>query len=89
MLKPSARIHLANLINFGIVPLTFKNPADSDKIDVGDNLKVTIGNLRGEITLNNTTKGVDIPLTHALSELDFEILKIGGKLPWIKKKIAL
>ena len=89
IVKTFARIHLANLINFGIVPLTFKNPADFDKIDVGDNLKVTIGNLRGEITLNNTTKGVDIPLTHALSELDSEILKIGGKLPWIKKKIAL
>lgn len=89
IVKTFARIHLANLINFGIVPLTFKNPADFDKIDVGDNLKVTIGNLRGEITLNNTTKGVDIPLTHALSELDSEILKIGGKLPWIKKNIAL
>lgn len=87
IVKSFARIHLANLINFGIVPLTFKNPEDYDKIDVGDKLSVTIGDLRGEIKLLNRTKNIEIPLTHTLSERDAEILKVGGKLPWIKSRI--
>jgi aconitate hydratase len=43
--------------------------------------------LKGEVTLKNVTKNIDIPLTHTLSGLDAEILKVGGKLPWIKNKI--
>lgn len=85
IVKSFARIHLANLINFGIVPLTFRNPEDYDRIESGDLLDVVIGDLKGEVLLKNITKGVDVPLTHTLSELDAEILKIGGKLPWIKK----
>jgi aconitate hydratase len=87
IVKTFARIHLANLINFGIVPLTFKNPEDYNKIEVGDSLKVVIGDLRGEATLKNVTKGIEILLVHTLSELDSEILKVGGKLPWIKNNL--
>jgi aconitate hydratase len=87
IVKSFARIHLANLINFGIVPLTFKNPEDYDKIEADDELSVAIGDLKGEVKLTNKTKNIEIPLTHTLSELDAEILKIGGKLPWIKSKI--
>ena len=85
--KSFARIHLANLINFGIVPLTFKDPSDYDKVDLGDELDVVIGKLQGEVTLKNKTKGINIPLAHTLSEMDAEILKVGGKLPWIKEHI--
>ncbi len=84
--KSFARIHLANLINFGIVPLTFQDPADYDRIDPGDELDIVIGDLRKEVVMKNRTKGIDIPLTHSLSELDAEILKVGGKLPWIKER---
>lgn len=87
IVKSFARIHLANLINFGIVPLTFKNPEDYEKIEVGDKLSVRIGDLKGEVLLINETKNLEIPLTHTLSELDAEILKVGGKLPWIKSRI--
>lgn len=87
IVKSFARIHLANLINFGIVPLTFKNPEDYDRIEVGDKLSVRIGDLRGEVVLINETKNIEIQLSHTLSELDAEILKIGGKLPWIKSRI--
>ncbi|MEN6315361.1 MAG: aconitate hydratase [Clostridiaceae bacterium] len=87
IVKSFARIHLANLVNFGIVPLTFKNPADYDKVEPGDVLHVVIGDLKGEVVLKNVTKGIDIALVHTLSKLDAEILKLGGKLPWIKKKI--
>ena len=86
--KSFARIHLANLINFGIVPLTFENPSDYDKIEPGDSLEIEIGNLKSEVFLNNITKGTKIKLLHTLSELDAEILKVGGKLPWIKNNIA-
>ncbi len=83
--KSFARIHQANLINFGIVPLTFANPEDYDGIDEMDELEIYIGDLQGECTLYNRTKEKKIKLTHSLSRLDAEILKTGGKLPWIKK----
>jgi len=88
IVKSFARIHLANLINFGIVPLTFKNPADYDSIDIGDMLEVIIGDLRDDVRLRNLTKDNLIELTHSLSQLDAEILKTGGKLPWVKAKVG-
>jgi len=87
IVKSFARIHLANLINFGIVPLTFKNPADYNAIAVGDNLGVVIGGLRGDVKLRNLTKDTEMKLSHPLSQLDAEILKTGGKLPWVKAKV--
>ena len=88
IVKSFARIHLANLINFGIVPLTFTDPADYDRIDPGDHLDVIINDLRSpDIVLKNRTKGSDSRLGHTLSELDAGILKAGGKLSWIKSRI--
>lgn len=87
IVKSFARIHLANLINFGIVPLTFKNPEDYDNIEAGDQLSVEIGDLKGDAVLTNLTKNMTFQLSHTLSELDAEILKMGGKLPWIKSMI--
>jgi aconitate hydratase len=87
IVRSFARIHLANLINFGIVPLTFKNPADYDAIEPGDHLQVQIGGLQGRILMRNVTDGTEAELVHALSPLDAEILKAGGKLPWIKAQI--
>ncbi len=87
IVKSFARIHLANLINFGIVPLSFKDPVDYDDTDVGDDIEVVIGDLRGDVKLRNLTKGTEIELVHPLSERDAEILKAGGRLPWIKSRI--
>ncbi len=86
--KSFARIHQANLVNFGIVPLVFKNPDDYDKIEQGDPLEIPLGDLRGEISVINKRTGEKIPLTHNLSEKDIEVLRAGGKLPWIGKKNA-
>lgn len=85
VVKSFARIHLANLINFGIVPLTFEDPADYDRIAEGDRLRIEIGDLRGNPVMYNETGNLSIPLCHSLSALDAEILKAGGKLPWIKR----
>ncbi|GAB4282077.1 MAG: aconitate hydratase [Candidatus Rifleibacteriota bacterium] len=86
--KSFARIHLANLVNFGILPATFKNPEDYNKIEVGDELRINVESLDGELVLENLTKGVKIPLVHSLSDDDKIILKAGGKLPLAKKKAA-
>jgi len=87
IVKSFARIHLANLINFGIVPLTFQNPSDYLLIEKGDVLKIEIGNFDNEIVMTNVSKNKRIPLSHSLSASDAEIVKAGGKLPWIRKKI--
>lgn len=86
--KSFARIHLANLVNFGIVPLTFENPVDYDSIRQGDKLELIINDLKeSSVALKNFTQNKEMKLNHSLSELDAEILKIGGKLPWIKTQI--
>lgn len=87
IVKSFARIHLANLINFGIVPLTFADPGDYDKIDERDDLIIMLGSLERDIVLNDLTKDLQISLTHTLSLLDIEILRSGGKLAWIKQNI--
>ena len=86
LVKSFARIHLANLINFGIVPLTFKDSSDYDKIDQGDKLEIDVSNMHGSITMKNLTKGNSHQLEHTLSERDIKLLKAGGKLPYLKQK---
>jgi len=88
IVKSFARIHLANLINFGIVPLTFNNIDDYDEISLKDDLEIIINDLNKQnknIILKNRTNNKEYSLTHTLSPLDAQILKAGGKLPWIKK----
>ncbi len=87
IVRSFARIHLANLINFGIVPLTFANPADYDLLEPGDHIQVMIGDLQGRVALRNITDGTEAELVHTLSPFDARILKAGGKLPWIKTQI--
>lgn len=85
--KSFARIHLANLVNFGIVPFTFVNEADYDSIDESDVLKITdLHELQPgrNMTVVNTTKNTTFEVAHTLSELDIEILMAGGRLNYIK-----
>ena len=87
--KSFARIHSENLINFGIVPLVFSDIKDYDRIEQGDKLEIDVSNLeKGEATLKDITKGFSIKLTHNLSKMDIAILREGGKLPYIKRKIG-
>jgi len=86
IVKSFARIHLANLVNFGIVPLTFANKDDYNRIEQGDNFEIDLTTLQtGKVILKNLSKNIDIPLTHSLSETEIEVLKAGGKLPHIKQ----
>ncbi|HEX9860890.1 MAG TPA: aconitate hydratase [Nitrospirota bacterium] len=78
--KSFARIHLANLINFGILPVTLDDPADYDGIDQGDELELDIANLKKPV-LTNVTRGRKVKVTPQLfSERDFELIKAGGAL---------
>lgn len=86
IVKSFARIHQANLINFGIVPLIFTDVQDYEKIDQGDNLNIDLSTLEsGIVIMRDLTKDIEIKLSHTLSDHDIELLKTGGKLPYIKQ----
>lgn len=76
--KAFARIHHANLINMGIVPLT----CDTDQIDQGDQLEIDVSNLDSQMVLKNLTKGTELPVTHSLSEREESMLRAGGLLAY-------
>ena len=84
--KSFARIHAANLINAGILPLTFADPADYDKLAEGDGIVLSdifAAVEAGSMTL--TTKAGDkIKLDCAYSPRQIAILKAGGLLPYTK-----
>ncbi len=85
--KSFARIHVANLINSGIMPLTFKNADDYDKINQGDKLSLSNvfdGMDKGAITLKNETSGNEIELVCDFTERQKKILKAGGLLAFTK-----
>lgn len=87
--KSFARIHVANLINAGIMPLTFKNPDEYDKLSQSDKLTLTnvfAGMDSGEIMLKDETTGDEIPLVCSFTERQKAILKAGGLLEYTKKE---
>ncbi|RDH85829.1 MAG: aconitate hydratase [endosymbiont of Escarpia spicata] len=77
-----ARIHVANLVNFGIVPLTFANEADYEKINQGDSVSIDVSNLEGDLFLE--VNGERTPLNPAFEPGDVAPLKAGGSLPLFK-----
>lgn len=85
--KSFARIHAANLINAGIMPLTFENPDDYEKIDQADSLvlKDVFQSLdSGKFVLVNETKDIEIPLVGVFTDRQKEILKAGDLLQFTK-----
>ncbi|MBN2030451.1 aconitate hydratase [bacterium] len=87
--KSFARIHLANLINFGIIPFTFVHESDYDRMDQGDELEIDVTQIeKTPLILKNKTKGIDIPLTHPLSIRDIDLIKAGGSLAYAKQQLA-
>jgi aconitate hydratase len=88
--KSFARIHMANLINSGIIPMTFENEGDYNEIDMGD--EIVIENIieqiksGGKLTVKNKTKNKEIPVNVSLSERQVEIILAGGLINYTKKK---
>ncbi|MBQ7661478.1 MAG: aconitate hydratase [Clostridia bacterium] len=86
--KSFARIHAANLINAGILPLTFRDPADYDKISEGDDIildDIFAAVEKGKMTLT-TSRGEKITLLCAYTPRQIAILKAGGLLPYTKNQ---
>ncbi len=81
-----ARIHWQNLVNFGVLPLTFTNEADYDALERGDILKIEDlhNQLRrsNEIEVENTGKRRRFTATHGLSGRQVEVLLAGGLINW-------
>lgn len=89
LVKSFARIHKANLINFGILPLTFANLADFEKVNENDVLNTDdIHQIvqDGKGILINTTTGDEIPVVLDVTERQKEILLAGGLLNYTKIK---
>jgi len=84
--KSFARIHLANLVNFGILPLIFADVKDYEKIDQGDDFFFDVTQLDAEFrgTLHDLTKNIEIEVVCPLSADDLKVVKAGGRLNWIK-----
>ena len=85
--KSFARIHRANLINFGILPLTFQEESDYDAIDEFDELMIdNLHNLHPDtpLTVSNTTKNTHFLVNHNLTYLEIETIKAGGTLNLIR-----
>ena len=85
--KSFARIHAANLINAGIMPLTFADPDDYDKLSHNDKLSISdvyAGMDSGKLTLKNETTGDTVALTCSFTGRQKAILKAGGLLEYTK-----
>ena len=93
LVKSFARIHRANLVNAGILPLTFVNESDYDKISEGD--KLELANIRAditagkqEITLVNKTTGDNISVLCELTERQKDIILAGGLLDYTRENLS-
>jgi aconitate hydratase len=92
LVKSFARIHRANLINAGILPLTFVNEADYDTISQGDVLALNgirklVENGVSEITVVNKTTGKEIPVLCELSGRTKDIMLAGGLLDYTRENM--
>ncbi len=88
LVKSFARIHMANLVNSGILPMTFADEADYEKIDMGDVL--VIEDARGQLkagkvlTVMNRTKNREIRVNVSLSDRQVEMMLAGGLLNYTR-----
>jgi aconitate hydratase len=88
--KSFARIHMANLVNFGILPLTFADVKDYDRLSAADVIEIT--GLRqqlesgSEIAVKNATKGFEFRARHNLTSRQVKVLLAGGLLNFLGRQ---
>ena len=85
--KSFARIHKANLINNGIIPMEFKEESDYNSIELVDDL--VIDNIKhslevGIVKVKNVTKGTEFEVTVNLTEKEIDVINVGGRLNYVK-----
>ena len=87
--KSYARIHYINLINMGVMPLTFADVTDYDTLEQGDELEISgiRSALRAgkKLTVKNLTKNKTLPLVYHFSKRQVEIILAGGLVNYVKK----
>jgi aconitate hydratase len=85
--KSFARIHWENLINFGVLPLTFSNPDDYQQVNLGDTIVIqdVMAAVKNGTELSAQINKKNITLNHRLSKRQIEILEQGGLINWAKK----
>lgn len=85
-----ARIHWQNLINFGVLPLTFSQASDARAVQRGSTL--SLRHLHRALSAGDTVTaeldGQSVTLKHALSERQVELLKVGGLINWMRQRQA-
>ncbi len=90
--KGFARIHSQNLINFGVLPLTFVDPIDYDGIQTGDVLR--LAGVRhtlaegGELVVENVTRQRKFQVRHFMSSRQVQFLFSGGLINWMKQRLS-
>ena len=92
LVKSFARIHRANLINAGILPLTFVNEADYDNIAQGDELvladvRKAVSEGKTQLTVVNKTNGKEMPVLCELSGRTKDIILAGGLLDYTRESL--
>jgi len=87
IVKSFARIHRANLINFGILPLMFEDPSYHDELEQGDQLLLDLSDMSGKIKVEVKNKGIEIPLVHDLSGRELDVLREGGTLNYTRNRV--
>ena len=88
--KSMARIHKGNLVNHGIIPMIFEDPADYDRISQMDDLEIV--NLRDQmaqrrVEIRDNTKGISFTAKLDLSDSELEVILCGGQLRYLKKQL--
>ncbi|MFN2352049.1 MAG: aconitate hydratase, partial [Kiritimatiellia bacterium] len=81
--KSFERIHTANLINFGILPLTFAGPEDYGALEQGDAVRLTgldAPSAPGVLSLENVSRNTSIKLQCSLNAREWAVVKAGGML---------
>jgi aconitate hydratase len=87
--KSFARIHQDNLVNFGILPLTFQDPADYETVQQGDEIQIqdVPGGFQGGdlLLVRNLTQGRTYTVTHTLTPRQVKVVLAGGLLNHVRQ----
>ena len=89
--KSIARIHKGNLINHGIIPMVFENPADYDRLEQGDVLEIEglLDQMKTKVVeIRDVTKQMTFRAKLELSESELEVISCGGQLRYLKRQLS-